>query len=137
MKTETLLKNARDRIANEANWTRGAMYSLSKSSPGLDVNLADAKCFCSIGAVAAELGIPKANSQVGLSGLMFEDWLKETKQKDMLRAVKYLTAAARAISGRTYSVAFFNDVNTSSHADVLAMFDLAIKRARRRHPNGG
>lgn len=137
MKTETILRNARERIAKEENWNKGKYYSASKEAdfnPGL--TLSEARCFCSLGAVAAAVGVPKANIQTSVSGHILEDWVREAVGKDMAKAVKYLRCALKSM-GRGEKVWLFNDSLSTSHADVLAMFDLAIKRARRRHPNGG
>lgn len=147
MKTETILKNARERIANRENWTKCYVYGRRGGGERRDMvdKLSDANCFCAIGACAAELGVPDVKfvriyDSPRLS-LIAPDWLKETKGKDFEKAMKYLCAAASVILRKRGSITSPPEpwrVNDRfGHEATLEMFDLAIKRARRRHAYGG
>jgi hypothetical protein len=54
-----------------------------------------------------------------------------------VRAENYVMAATGDTSPRAGALAVWNDTPYRSKEEVIAAFKLAIKRARRRHRNGG
>lgn len=98
VETLTLLKNARELISNEENWTYGS-YSRSIDGGTAIPSSTDAVCWCSIGALR------KFGAWDSVNDAMFE--LMVAMPEDYRQ-----------------SVATFNDSHT--HAEVLALFDKAI-----------
>ncbi len=147
MKTVDLLIAAQNRIRDPNNWVRGTMYAKKTnydprsadevSLYGAYANRQDsvdsANCFCSVGSVAAELGVPHIR-YIGLHQLDKEDndAIVEEYGPAFKRAVKYLDAAALQL--KSASAYCLNDTRT--HDDVMTMYNLAIKNAKRRHANG-
>lgn len=151
MKTETILRNSKERISNKEHWTTGTMYGRRGRGRGwYNGTLAEANCFCSIGSVGAELGIPERMDISAGDGALDDrapDWVKETAGKNLAKAIRYLAGAARTIlreagfhalanGGRNGEVVW-NVNDWLGHEAAMRMFDIAIKRARRRHANGG
>jgi hypothetical protein len=162
MKTLDVLINARALINEEAAYkagqdefglrramakihgrTVGACYR--KPDGSVTFKLTEASCFCSAGAITAAVG---ADVESNITGLHTEreetpnfykvaGTTKPTKSQRLAvaSASRYLTKAIAIVSGRERSIFSFND--TSRHEWVLKAFDLAIKNAKRRHPNGG
>lgn len=99
--TAEILQKARDLISDEKNWTQDAF---ARDEHGLSVMATDkrAVCFCSRGALYNVTGGAWSGAYDHLLGLVSED-------QDCL------------------GLAHFNDTHT--HAEVLDLFDRAIKRA--------
>ena len=141
MKTWEILAKAKERISNPDNWVRGKMYAPHTKTYIPNLPLEQAECFCSVGAVAAAIGVPNSR-YIDASALWNggdNDSIVELFGKDFARAVKYLHAASMqmdAVGGRYFSAIGFNDDVTNSHADIMRLFDVAIKNAKRRHANG-
>lgn len=110
MKTVDVLIGARALIKN--NWTQSSFYR------------SDSKCFCALGALRAA-GHPE----------MHREWAAQhgPYTRPMQNAHRYILAVLR---GDGYASGLINYNDTRSHEEVLHLFDLAIKRARRRHING-
>jgi hypothetical protein len=101
-----VLKAARARIEKPEHWTQGAF---ARNALGRNVHPThpSACCFCVEGAVRyADMRLP--GSQRGA-------------------ARTQLDTTAYEISGNCYAAAF-NDAPSTTHADVLALFDRAIER---------
>lgn len=101
MKTSEVLIEARKLIADEANWIKGR----SKA-----VNAFGEFCYCSTGAVEATIGD---------SSLFWS-------------AVDALTEASLTmeVDGVRRSIIGYNDDPDTTHTDVLAVFDEAIRKAQ-------
>lgn len=156
MKTEKILRAAKARIADKKNWLKYYLFGARKEDVLGErivpvTILAEANCFCSVGALAAAVGIPKIG-MFSLDGLVFsaeqggQDWVKLTKGADFERAHKYLQAAAKTVwlkhggslAGRgTIQVLPWEVNDCLGHEAAMDMFTIAIRRARRRHVNGG
>jgi hypothetical protein len=177
MKTVEVLQHARQTLTDPSNWIQGALYGKRKDSyletperlnsrgayfRGVE-KLADANCFCSVGAVAKAMGVPKStivSSEDGISAdnnknywfvgyvnnipkyLSLSEFIKrewpdanQSQVRSIKTAVKYLNAAAFQLLGGGFRKAFSVNDNCT-HKEVLAMFDLAIKNAKRRHVGG-
>lgn len=102
--TAEILQKARDLISDEKNWTQ---EEFARDEQGMWTGPLDdnAKCFCAIGAVAR---------------------VSRIDPDDYFPGEKLMQQAAFEMCG-TYSIASFNDSRT--HAEVLDLFDRAIKRA--------
>lgn len=109
--TKQVLMRAREIIATPATWLQG---DFAADADGKPVNSLDetAICFCSLGAVRLAAFGPAADKQ----------------EYSALLARKMLGVACRALTrGESDNVAKFNDEH--EHAEVLALFDLAIQYA--------
>ena len=107
-----VLVAARERIADEKNWTQ---YTAAKDSKGdwCDPHTAAAVCWCATGAVMA--AIPVAADYYGL-------------YTQATAALKY------ELIMHLYPTQFlveFNDHPERTHAEVLALFDRTIRRFER------
>ena len=115
-----LLENARNRISKRENWTTGYMAKPDPNHSGsVRYSITDpgAVCWCSLGALGAEAGISSPDDMMAYSdGTLEHEYLTE--------AIDALKDAIRTLVGTSFSVWYFND--TSSHEDVLKMFDTAI-----------
>jgi hypothetical protein len=162
MKTVEVLIAARALITNEAAYDMGrntnrnlpdgvtlsgrTAGSIFRKGDGEDTyKLAEAKCFCSAGAITAAVGADCESNTTGLQRerfvASFYEGLGTTppsneQRRAHERAMNYLRAAIVSVAGREMEVYQFNDSYQFKHEDVLAAFDLAIKNAKRRHING-
>lgn len=104
--------------------------------------LAEATCFCSIGAVVAAVGADAEGSSSGIFKIPPTDGrnrgggrraVRPAQRKAYLNAVMYLDAAADKLE-RFYGATSINDYR--DHKTVMSMFDDAIRNAKRRHITG-
>jgi len=95
-----ILIEARALIEGPARWTQGC-FARNQSWYPVSVNEGDASCWCSIGALR------RVNRGLSPTVIEAESLLDRCSGGDMVK---------------------FND--TSSHAEVLEVFDAAIERAR-------
>lgn len=115
----TVLRAARDLISVPERWTKWGYGFLVKPEIEEDAvnmpsaKLSEATCFCALGAVGAVLGNERGARAHG-------------QATDML---------APALPGGRYAVALYNDEASTTHADVLRMFNRAIKKAEEREAN--
>lgn len=102
MNTEVidLLKRARERISAPERWTKGGY---AKDAKGFSVapDAPEAVCWCASGAVKAES--PDGDELYDIRG-----------------------ALSLHISGITNGIPRFNDAPSTTHADILALFDRTI-----------
>lgn len=104
-----ILSKAKDLISDPAKWTTGASY---RDAKGRDVSYSAKVCsFCAIGAINA-IANPTASVRI---------WPEQEEAFTLLQRVIVANSDDGYISA-------FNDNHT--HAEVLAMFDLAIKNAK-------
>lgn len=108
MTTAALLKAARQKIEKPENWTQGA-NARDKNGAECPLESKEACQFCALGAVST---VEDESSHLGYL------WAEGA----LLRAVLQLQPDSPA---NPVTVIHFNDHGT--HADVLKMFDLAIK----------
>lgn len=117
--TQLLIK-ARQRIAKEENWGRGA-YARNAAGYGVDVLAPEAVCWCAVGALEAEckhhmpswlvMGKPKIHPIYQPAHLLLQQ------------------AAAKVVGpGRVYSITVVND--SMGHEAVVRMYNIAIKEAK-------
>ena len=152
MNTHQILVKARSLIAVQAElsainirgWIQRAIYKDRFGRLVHDVNRAT--CFCSAGAVLATLGCDSESSLLGLCSDGANSRAPKAVRNSYFRALRYIDGAAVTLRFSSCFSSYNKDPDgyktvqandNSSHADVLAMFDLAIKRAKRRHPKGG
>lgn len=113
MSVKDLLVAAKNKIANEANWTKGTFARTAEGETVIPASKS-ATCWCSVGALvaaSAKLEDPKRLKWVGA-------------------ASDILDAAAKAVMDVPQGVRATVHINdTGSHADVMRMFDLAIQKA--------
>jgi len=105
--------------------------------------LAEATCFCSIGAVVAAVGADAEGSSSGIFKIpptpradtdeLGRRAVRPAQRKAYLNAVMYLDAAADKLE-RFYGATSINDY--LDHKTVMSMFDAAIRNAKRRHITG-
>lgn len=109
-----LLENARNRIAKTENWTQHRLCDGSGDDGGTpDATSPDATCWCSVGALFAEAGIPNA-------------FHRELSHPNLKAAMDALNTS---MNGTTWgSIPGFNDTRT--HEAVLEAFDRAIAEMR-------
>jgi hypothetical protein len=104
--TAEILQKARDLISDEKNWTQGDYARIGRRGvlPAADDHLpADADCFCAVGSICRVAGMT-------------------IREAEASAAWDFLNAEAEF--GELHE---FNDSHT--HAEVLDLFDRAIKRA--------
>jgi hypothetical protein len=99
--TAEILQKARDLISDEKNWTKGE-YARNERGSFIDYDSKSATCFCSVGAL-----------------------LKVSPAERARDAFFFLSQECEETAGQL--VVRFNDTHT--HAEVLDLFDRAIKRA--------
>jgi hypothetical protein len=143
--TYDVLVEARSIIADPKNWTTGTLAAkrLTDKLPNDRRpvgNFGDADCFCAVGAVAKAIGCANANHVDEFScEVAYRGSSEEREQTRLLKtAHKYLMAAVNklVVNDVFYTVPSFNDSDYTQHSDVLAVFDEAIRMARRRHVRG-
>lgn len=102
-----VLQGARELLADEAKWTKGVM---ARREDGVQVSAEDprATCFCAFGAIS------KVAPQAPYA----------TAFDIRCRADKALYAV---LPEGFSSVEDFNDADETTHADVLALFDRAVR----------
>lgn len=103
MTPHTHLTAARALIAAPERWTKGVSGRTADGGPSLAIDMSDATCFCSIGA---------------LWRVSHSHW----KAERILHDTVYTTTPFG-------NIASFNDDPATTHADVLRVFDVAIARA--------
>lgn len=98
--TAAVLREARALIEDESRWIKGTFSKY---------NVVGLECFCALGAVADVSHGPDVAE-------------RQAKRRDGWQSL------ARSLSSTTnwQRVADFNDRKTTTHADVLALFDRAI-----------
>ncbi len=108
MTTREILIAARKKIERPECWTKGAYARRADGTYVGDSGInedgfisADAVCFCALGACRA------------VSGSLTDESPAARQIRD-------------ALGGRQYDLSAFNDAPTTTHADVLALFDRAI-----------
>jgi len=99
------LRGARALIAHPDNWIKGAEARDSESND-VEAESESATCFCTVGALHRAMVVAGKGDNVEL----------------------YMEAQGQLIRHRLESggLVFFNDDPTTTHADVLDMFDRAI-----------
>ena len=99
------LRGARALIAHPDNWIKGAAARDSESKE-VETESANATCFCTVGALHKSLLVAGKGENVEL----------------------YMEARSQLIrqSPDNRGLVYFNDAPTTTHADVLGMFDRAI-----------
>ena len=118
MKTvKQVLVEARALISEESKWTKGEEARDADGTPVLAYS-SEADCFCALGATFAAAA---------------RSFLAPAGPGEVAREQLALTAGK--ILGRPWdllcplgAVADFNDHESTSHADVLALYDLTIER---------
>jgi hypothetical protein len=111
-----ILKAARERVAPDGAWTQG-VFARNEQGESVQSWSADAVCWCIRGACEAE----------GRDYLIRpEEWFEDALPDGV---------ALAASDAEFEPVAFFNDAETTSHVDVLAVFDRAIQLAEQESPN--
>lgn len=111
MKTSKILKKAKKIISNPVNWTK---YRLAKTEDFVSVEpmSEDAFCFCSIGAV-----------EKALDG---EDYSPE-----YVNALNCLNLVVKQKNKKNCdTVSSFNDKSSTTHDDIMKLFDDAIDLAK-------
>ncbi len=149
MKIVDLLTNARALIAEESNTTYRrdgratatghTKMAIYRDGLGAIVDVrAAATCFCSVGAVLGALGCDAESTVDGLIPGNHGPVATKEERRQFFLGVDYLNNAAMAIlpNKALGSCAAMTLNDKADHKAVLAMFDLAIKNARRRHKNG-
>lgn len=113
MKTVEILEKAREKIAEESKWTKGA---LARTATGARITKDDgfgaASCFCSVGAV--RVICPEFSENRGQASFKLWQAVNEGVADEALKRV----------------VAVWNDATETTHADVLRVFDRAIELAK-------
>lgn len=109
MTTLEILKAARAKIANPENWTRG-VYARTKDDECTNPNTADACKFCVLGSLHS---VTTGMSQFCEVTHELRQYIPEPKM-----------------------LSLFNDNESTTHADVLKLFDTAIERLTLKE-NGG
>lgn len=100
------LRGARALIAHPDNWVKGVAARDSESNE-VETDSARATCFCTVGALHKSLLVAGKGENVEL----------------------YMEARSQLIRHRpdnSAGLVYFNDAPTTTHADVLGMFDRAI-----------
>jgi hypothetical protein len=108
MTLSQILRAARETIADPKHWTQGA-YARDKHGVPVDSLRGEGCTFCTFGAVRHV--VAKENAEY------FE------------AEVALDSSVPRDGMGATIGAINFNDAPTTTHADVLALFDRAIARA--------
>ena len=106
LKISTYLVRARKLIEDPDHWIKGAFAKRTPKGSSLDPERPDVTCFCAVGALRHVVAPHEAE--------------------------QLLNMAVRDISDNSdWYVTQFNDRKSTTHADVLALYDAAIKRARK------
>lgn len=101
-----LLKNARELITDPAHWTQGA-YAKNEYGSTTESHADNATCWCAYGVIRKVAYDNDSNSVEGLENA--------------------IDACATLLTGEECDGIAFNDSHT--HAEVLQMFNCAIKRS--------
>lgn len=107
--TAEILQKARDLISDEKNWNQGDYGRASGKPVGIIANQrlpTDTDCFCAVGAIA---------------------WVSDATVNEAERSAAWKFLNAETNSAEMNEIHEFNDTHT--HAEVLDLFDRAIKRA--------
>lgn len=122
------LKAARELIADESKWTKGAVV-LRRREDGSD-------CYCAVGAVGIVVGGDNWLTGVVTKGVGKGDWPRydesvfDPYEPIEGAALDFLNKAAQEKSGDRYVDAWrYNDSPNTTHEQALAMFDKAIELA--------
>jgi hypothetical protein len=110
-----LVTDARDILADPAHWTQGCFARNEAGHPGLAPNDPNAVCYCSFGAL-----------------MSLTEYNTPPVVYDTMGAVATELLAKRGIEipdGRN-RIVYLNDFPTTTHADVLEMFDITISRLK-------
>ncbi len=109
MKAVTVLRRARKLIADPKSWIQ---HAFTRKRKGV-------QCYCALGAVAAAAGVGFRNNM-----RLVEGW--GSSEADFDEAHGLLKKAADDVIW----LPLFNDRDTTTHGDVLAVFDKAIAAAK-------
>ena len=115
------LEMAKEKIILESSWTKGG-YATDIKGNAVDTTDASAACFCAFGAI--EVVSAKPHQMIA------------TRQISEEPEYKFLDEATVAVYSdydfEKYgeSAAGYNDAPTTTHADILALFDAAIVLAK-------
>lgn len=115
------LEMAKEKIALKNSWTKGG-YATDIEGNAVDTTDASAACFCAFGAI--EVVTAKPHQMIA------------TRQISEEPEYKFLNEATIAVYSdydfEAYgeSAAGYNDAPTTTHADILALFDAAIVLAK-------
>ena len=112
---KALLQSARDLIADPARWTRGAM-ARNRLGQSCSPHESEAVCYCSQGAISLKIYSTRFMRLNPVELIALKG-----------NALIALDLAASHLAGKYMTIASFNDTHT--HAEVLAVFDLAIERS--------
>lgn len=99
------LTAARALIAEPGRWTQGMSGRTADGEPDLSKDLTFAVCFCALGALWRVAG-----------------WCNARGAESILQDAAFATTSFT-------NIVSFNDDPTTTHADVLRVFDVAIARA--------
>lgn len=113
MNEKELLIKAKAVIADPTKWTQGVM---ARDAEGRPVGFSDKKadCFCAVGAV--NVAALKAHAEV----------TEEVTYIPAIGAIRALNRAASQRSAPFTLIEEFNDMGTTTHAAIMAVFDKAI-----------
>lgn len=113
-----ILTKARELIAEPKRWTKHRAASVSPTGPTLKPNDPNAACWCAVGACAKAVGkdltVPKDSA-----------W----GDPEVRMAIYGLMETVTAQHGAFYSsLPDFNDSPSTTHAEILDVFDRTITR---------
>lgn len=112
-----LLKRARRLLSKKERWTQNH-YARNAKGASRSPRGNSATCFCTIGALAHELGVPGDRVSSHPAGRVALDVL----QQEM--PVTYMSERHT----NTEHIIIFNDTSSRKHIDVLRLYDRAIKK---------
>lgn len=114
-----ILRGARTMLADPAAWTKGTS---ARDAQGLDVSdvlSPEAACFCAVGAVFKAANYSNRSMEGRVEGA------------PTYGALRYLKTYVRKYTDPIFNgeIHLYNDSGTTTHEDVLRMFDYAIEQA--------
>lgn len=115
--TSNILKEAKKVISDPNRWTKEA-YAKTATGHRTDPNSPRAHCYCISGAVRKVIGLGTLPS-----------YLQDTRNDQYYRVMKILDIAAASTAFKTANVIAFNDLERTSHEDMMQVIDLAIELA--------
>ena len=119
MTTLEILKAARELISVPERWTQRS-YARAADESSRSYNDGEACKWCVMGAIGK-----------------VSRYADHEYTSDTVSAALSAIDALRKLGGCSFSVAEFNDATSTTHADVLCMFDRAIARLSQTEDAGG